>query len=280
MPELPEVETIRRRIASGVVGRTVASVECHDSRLQSRQAIGPQIEGQSVLEVGRRGKYLLFFLTGDVVLVSHMRMTGNWALEVGGDDRYVRVRIDFTDGSCLSYVDIRRFGTLEVFLNRDAEAFLGSRLGPEPLGKTFTSDFLNTALQRRTAAIKSVLLDQKVVAGMGNIYADEVLFRSRLHPSTPAYAVRRDEVHALKLAIRETLKCSISEQAKADFSSIGIPGMYGEGRRKLAVYGRMGQPCIVCGTMISKDQIAGRGTCFCRKCQAVGRTRGRRVRDK
>jgi formamidopyrimidine-DNA glycosylase len=209
-----------------------------------------------------------------------MRMTGNWTLEVGGDDRYVRVRVDLSDGSCLSYVDIRRFGTLEVFLNRDAEAFLGSRLGPEPLGKTFTSDFLSAALQKRTAAIKSVLLDQKVVAGMGNIYADEVLFRSRLHPSTPAYAVRHDEVRALEMAIRKTLKCSILQQAKADFASIGMPGKYGEGRRKLAVYGRMGQPCIVCGTTISKDQIAGRGTCFCRKCQAVGRSRGRRRQAK
>jgi formamidopyrimidine-DNA glycosylase len=264
MPELPEVETYRARLEPRLVGRTFSRVSVHDHRLTmplEPDEVEAELEGERVASVERRGKYLLIRFESGLALVVHLRMTGGFPESPASHERAV---IDLDDGTGLTYRDVRRFGTWHVLPPAELEEYLAVRLGPEPLGPRFTPRFLAERLARRRAPLKAVLLDQRVVAGMGNIYADEALWHARLHPLRPAAELEPEEIAALRRGVRRAFRRGIERQG-ADLGD----GAYPEGsmQEEFRVYGRTVEPCRRCGTPIEKTRVAGRGTHYCPVCQ-------------
>ena len=268
MPELPEVETERGRLAARMVGRRIASAAIDDPRLTRPEEpawIAARLAGERVEAVERRGKYLVVRLEGGEVLLVHLRMTGGFRYEPASHERAV---LELDDGTRIAYRDLRRFGTWLLLDPEEAEAHLAIRLGPEPLGRRFTAAFLAERLRGRRAPIKAAILDQRTVAGLGNIYADESLWHARIHPLRPAGELSSEEVAQLRDGIRRALRLGIRRQG-ADLGD----GAYAGGRmqHEFRVYGRTGEPCDRCGTPIEKTRAGGRGTCYCPTCQpAVG----------
>jgi formamidopyrimidine-DNA glycosylase len=271
MPELPEVETVRRRLLPHLSGRTLAEVEVLDYRLTDPEppaAVAARLQGVRVEALGRRGKYLLLELEDGAALLVHLRMTGNllWlASPPAIAPRFLRARARLDDGSYLAYTDVRRFGTWLV-AEDGAEAWLTGKLGPEPLGDWAATDLART-LTGRKAAIKAALLDQRVVAGVGNIYADEALFAARIHPAAPAGRLSRARVVRLHDAVVAALEAGIAAQG-ASIRDFRTPdGGYGSAQERFAVYGRAGEPCERCGALLRRTVIAQRGTVYCPRCQ-------------
>jgi formamidopyrimidine-DNA glycosylase len=264
MPELPEVETYRTQLEPRLLGRTFERVRVHDHRLTmplEPHEVEVELEGERVAAVERRGKYLVIRFESGLALVVHLRMTGGFPETTATHERAV---IDLDDGTGVSYRDVRRFGTWHVLGPADAEEYLTARLGPEPLGPRFTTRFLAGRLARRRAPLKAVLLDQRVVAGMGNIYADEALWHARLHPLRPGFDLVPDEIAALRRGIRRALRRGIERQG-ADLGDGAYPA--GSMQEEFRVYGRTGEPCPRCGMPIEKTRVAGRGTHYCPSCQ-------------
>jgi formamidopyrimidine-DNA glycosylase len=264
LPELPEVETERSRLAARIEGRRLASARIDDERLtrpDDPAATAARLEGRRVEEVGRRGKYLVVRLDDGQVLLVHLRMTGGFRY---GPATHERAVLELDDGSRIAYRDLRRFGTWLLLEPEEAEAHLARRLGPEPLGRGFTTAYLTGRLAHRKAPVKAAILDQKTVAGLGNIYADESLWHARIHPLRPAGGLDAEEVAALREGIRKALRLGIRRQG-ADLGD----GAYAGGRmqHEFRVYGRLGEPCERCGTPIEKTRAGGRGTWFCPGCQ-------------
>jgi formamidopyrimidine-DNA glycosylase len=277
MPELPEVETVKRRLAPHLEGRTLASVTILDVRLtapEPPEAVAAALEGDTVERLDRRGKYLLVRLETGRVLAVHLRMTGNllWQVDPDGPEpAFLRARALLDDGSLLRYTDVRRFGTWRLYPalpeESTADAVLGRKLGPEPLGDAFDPSFLRRRLAARDAPIKAALLDQSVVAGLGNIYVDEALWRVRLHPLTPARRVRGARLAELCAAVREVLEEGIAAQGASIRDYRTPDGGYGSAQERFAAYGRDGEPCPRCGTPLERTVVAQRGTHFCPSCQ-------------
>jgi formamidopyrimidine-DNA glycosylase len=267
VPELPEVETIRAQLAPRLEGRTLSRVEILDPRLTRPHdlfEVAEELEGDRVLAVERRGKYLVFRLESGLSLLVHLRMTGGFGFLPTTHERAV---LELDDGSRIAFRDVRRFGTWLVLEDADAVGYLSGKNGPEPLGPGFTTRWLAENLARRRAPLKAVLLDQRVVAGLGNIYADEALWRARVSPLRPANEVARPEVRRLQRAIRAALDAGIERQGStlSDYRTpAGEPGSMQE---EFRVYGREGEPCPRCRTPISKTRVGGRGTWFCPRCQ-------------
>jgi formamidopyrimidine-DNA glycosylase len=264
LPELPEVETYRARLEPRLLGRTFARVRVHDYRLTmplDPAEVEVELTGERVAAVERRGKYLVIRFGSGLALVVHLRMTGGFPETPATHER---AAIDLDDGSCLSYRDVRRFGTWHVLAPADLDEYLAARLGPEPLGPRFTTRFLAKRLGRRRAPLKAVLLDQRVVAGMGNIYADEALWHARLHPLRPAFELDATEVASLRRGVRRALQRGIERQG----ANLG-DGAYPQGsmQEEFRVYGRTGEPCRRCRAPIEKTRVAGRGTHYCPVCQ-------------
>jgi formamidopyrimidine-DNA glycosylase len=271
VPELPEVETVRRRLLPHLSGRTLAEVEVLDYRLTDPEppdAVAARLRGARVETLGRRGKYLLFELADGAALAVHLRMTGNllWLSSPPTvAPPFLRARALLDDGSFLGYTDVRRFGTWRV-AEDGAEALLAGKLGPEPLGDWGAAD-LARALAGRRAAVKAAILDQRVVAGVGNIYADEALFAARIHPASPAGRLSRTRVARLHEAVRDALQAGIDAQG-ASIRDFRTPdGGYGSAQERFAAYGRGGEPCERCGTPLRRTVIAQRGTTYCPRCQ-------------
>jgi formamidopyrimidine-DNA glycosylase len=267
LPELPEVETIRARLAPRLEGRTLARVEILDPRLTRPYdlfEVTEELEGDLVTAVERRGKYLLLRLESGLALVVHLRMTGSFGFVPTSHERAV---LELDDGSRLVYRDVRRFGTWLVLEDGDLEPYLRAKNGPEPLESRFTSRWLGSQLARRRAPLKAVLLDQRVVAGLGNIYADEALWRARVNPLRPANELLPDEVGRLHRAIRSALRAGIGRQGSTLRDYATPDGAPGSMQEEFRVYGRDGLPCRRCGTTIAKARVAGRGTWFCPRCQ-------------
>jgi len=269
MPELPEVETIRRHLAPSVEGRTLTRVEVLDPRwtLPLRpEAVTDAVEGRRVERLGRRGKYLVWELAGDVFLLLHLRMTGT--LLLARDAPYARVRFHLDDGTTLVFSDPRRFGTGELALGRPAlEAFLGARLGVEPFAPAFTVEHLRALARGSRAPIKAFLLDQRKIAGVGNIYADEALHRARIHPLRPAGTLKRAQLAALRDAVVAALAAGV-EAKGATIDDFRHPdGVQGSFQDEFLVHLRAGEPCPRCGTLVRKLVVAGRGTYVCERCQ-------------
>lgn len=267
MPELPEVETIRAQLAPRLEGRVLARVEILDPRLTRPYdlfEVAEELEGGRVRAVERRGKYLVFRLESGLSLLVHLRMTGSFGFLPTSHERAV---LELDDGSRIAFRDVRRFGTWLVLEDTDALGYLSGKNGPEPLGPAFTTRWLAASLAGRRAAVKAVLLDQRVVAGLGNIYADEALWRARLSPLRPANEVKSAEVRRLQRAIRAALDAGIERQGST-LSDYRTPdGEAGSMQDEFRVYGREGKPCPRCRTPIAKTRVGGRGTWFCPRCQ-------------
>lgn len=275
MPELPEVETVRTRLEPLLAGRRLERVAILDPRLtrpEPPDAVSARLEGGRVDGVRRRGKYLVIDLEGGRHLLVHLRMTGSFrhtAGSVPGPDDHARAVVELDDGGRLVYRDVRRFGTWSVLERGELDAYLGERLGPEPLGPGFTAAALRRALAGRRAPVKAALLDQRTVAGIGNIYADEALWLARLHPLAAAGELGPGDVARLARAIRRVLRAGI-ERHGATLRDYRAPdGASGSMQEEFRVYSRGGAPCPRCGTPIAKARVAGRGTWLCPTCQIV-----------
>jgi formamidopyrimidine-DNA glycosylase len=269
MPELPEVETIRAQLAPRLEGRVLERVEILDPRLTRPNdlfEVAEELEGDRVLAVERRGKYLVLRLQSGLALLVHLRMTGSFGYEPASHERAV---VELDDGTRLVYRDVRRFGTWLVLEDVDLEPYLAAKNGPEPLGPRFTSAWLAAQLARRRAPLKAVLLHQRVVAGLGNIYADEALWRARLSPLRPANGLDGDEVGRLQRAIRAALRTGIERQGSTLRDYATPDGSAGSMQDEFRVYGQEGEPCPRCGTQIAKGRVGGRGTWYCPRCQPL-----------
>jgi formamidopyrimidine-DNA glycosylase len=270
VPELPEVETIRRNLAPHLEGRRVESLEILDARWCRPLApaeLSAAVEGRVVERLSRRGKYLIAELEGDVFLLMHLRMTGTLLIDPPGAPPHTRVwwRI----GDCrLAFVDPRRFGTGELALGPEAlEAFFDARLGPEPFSEEFTAASLHALTRASRAPIKAFLLDQRKLAGVGNIYADEALFRARVHPLRPANRLTRAQAAALRDAVLASLQAGIDAKG-ATIDDFRDPyGVQGSFQDQFLVHLREGEPCPDCGRAVRKLRAAGRGTYVCESCQ-------------
>jgi formamidopyrimidine-DNA glycosylase len=270
MPELPEVETIASALRHGgrtnppVVGRRIEGVHLLWERTLAAPAPAEflaRLPGQTILNVDRRGKFLLFQLARDWLLL-HLRMSGDiWVepLEAPLAPHH-RLLLDLDAGLRLAFNDTRKFG--RVWLVRDPGEVV-SGLGPEPFSLEFSPDYLQQQLQGRRRQIKPVLLDQSVVAGLGNIYTDEALFLARLHPQAEAAALARPDIERLWAGIRQALTEGLQHQG----ASIDWVYRGGNFQNYFRVYDRAGQPCTVCGTPIKKIVVGQRGTHFCPSCQ-------------
>ncbi len=277
MPELPEVETIRRQLTDVAVGRGIARMRVYDALLVSPDSpnrVRRAVEGQRIERVARRGKYLLVTLDSGDTLAMHLRMTGRLhhsPTGVAPADAHRRARFELDDGATLDFSDTRRFGRVWIVPadHADPRGYWDARLGVEPLERQFTAARLGQLLARRTAPIKASILDQRLIAGVGNIYADEALFQAGVHPTRPAGSLDGDEVAALRDAIRDRLRAGIrSGGASIDRyrDTIGRPGTMQD---MLRVHRHEGDPCPRCATTVVKTRVAGRGTYFCPTCQPV-----------
>lgn len=277
MPELPEVETIRRDLVGLLRGRRITRVAIHPGgeRLavtHSPREIEEALRGRRVEELGRHGKYLLLHLDDGRTWVVHLRMTGS-LVHVPSDaepHRFERARIDLDDGTSLQFNDLRKFGTWHL-VHEVIEAMPAS--GPDALSEAFSVPWLRSRLAKRTAPVKALLLDQRVAAGVGNIYADEALWIARVHPETPGGRLSSARVARLHAAILETLHDSLGDRGSS-FSDYR-DGLGGEGLHhvRVHVFRREGQPCERCGSTIEKSRVAGRGTHLCPRCQRLPRER-------
>jgi len=277
MPELPEVETIRRQLAPLVEGRTLVRLEILDprwSRPLAPQKLTDAIEGRRIERLGRRGKYLVWSLAGDVHLAQHLRMTGAVLCEPRPDPPHVRVRLELRPKRRLVIVDPRRFGTGELLLGGDAlEAFFAARLGVGPFDEGFTPEHLRALARGRVAPIKALLLDQRRIAGVGNIYADEALFRAGVHPLRPAGRLSREQYARLRETVIAVLREGIDARGATIDDFRHVDGVRGSFQDRFLVHRRAGEPCPRCGRTIVKMVVAGRGTYVCEACQPRPRRR-------
>jgi formamidopyrimidine-DNA glycosylase len=282
MPELPEVETIRCQLAPHLEGRTILDVEILDPRWTrpiAPEEVADQLRGARIEDVGRSGKYLVWTLSDDRYLLLHLRMTGTLLFDPAVEPLHTRVRFEFDDDHRLVYVDPRRFGTANLVFGGPAlDAYLGARLGIEPFTSEFTAEHLRRLARGRTVPIKTFLLDQKRIAGVGNIYADEALFRARIHPLRPAGRLTRSEWERLRDAIEDALAAGIEAKGASIDDFRHVDGARGSFQDRFLVHRREGEPCPRCGGTIRKIVVGGRGTYVCEECQRKPRARRRAAR--
>jgi len=300
VPELPEVETVCRQLEPELQGRKIEALEVLDARWcrpVSPRTLERAIAGTRIERLGRRGKYLLLALEGEHTLVMHLRMTGNLVLVEGerrldpsegmrlyegersASERYMRARFRLDDGRQLWFTDPRRFG--EAFLIEDAkleERF--AKLGVEPLSDDFTPEALGEAAAGRTAPLKSFLLDQSRVAGVGNIYADEALFRARLHPLSPAGSMKPEHLGAIRDAVVAALEAGIERGGASIDDYRDGRGEKGAMQDEFLVHTREGEECPRCGGTIARIVVGGRSTYFCPGCQVRLRRKPKRRRSR
>jgi formamidopyrimidine-DNA glycosylase len=267
MPELPEVETIRRRLAPVLDGRTVADVGVSDDTVsdQSAAELRRLAAGRRVVAVRRRGKYLAIDL-GEVWFIVHLRMTGQLLFKREEGGRRPRLVLTFDPPLTLFFYDTRRFGRVWA-VRRERVAGFFAEMGVEPLEAGFTVTRLRELLDARRQPLKAFLLDQRRIAGVGNIYADEALFRAGLHPLRAAGAVGARGAQRLHDALIETLELGIANAGSSVDTFVDPEGASGTFQELLNVYQRTGEPCHVCGTPIERTVVSGRGTHFCPRCQ-------------
>ena len=270
MPELPEVETIRRHLAPHLEGRRLQRLEVLDARWCAPVAgaeVSAALEGRELERLSRRGKYLVFELSDEVFLHVHLRMTGTLLLDPGEAPAHSRVRFAFP-GHELVFVDPRRFGTGELAIGHHAhEAFFAARLGLEPFDPEFTAQHLRSLTRRSRAPIKAFLLDQTKVAGVGNIYADEALFRARIHPLRPANRLTLAQCVLLRDAVIASLEAGIEAKGASIDDFRDPDGVQGSFQDRFLIHLREGEPCLECGRPVRKLRAAGRGTYVCERCQ-------------
>ncbi|HEU4979107.1 MAG TPA: bifunctional DNA-formamidopyrimidine glycosylase/DNA-(apurinic or apyrimidinic site) lyase [Solirubrobacteraceae bacterium] len=280
MPELPEVETIRRRLAPHVEGRRLDVLEVLDARWclpLAPEDLQDALEGRTIERLSRRGKYLVWELEDEAFLLAHLRMTGNMLYDPPAEVPYVRVVFRLGDGHEVRFTDPRRFGTGELALGGETlETFFAQRLGVEPLSGEMTGESLARLARGRRAPVKAFLLDQRNVAGVGNIYADEALFRAKVHPLRAAGSLKRAQWDAIAGGVRAALEAGLGAGGASIDDFRHPDGARGEFQDEFLVHRRRGEPCPQCGAEIVKFVAAGRGTYACERCQPRPRTRGPR----
>jgi formamidopyrimidine-DNA glycosylase len=269
MPELPEVETIKNELRPLLVGRTIVGVEvgwegCVDQ--PSMEEFCDQIEGRGIDDVRRRGKFLVFTLSGDRTLLVHLRMTGQLLVKEATTpwETHARLSLRLDDGRELRFVNKRKFGRL--YLVAEPQEVLGD-LGPEPLEEGFGAEGFRALFRNRRGMIKPLLLNQRFLAGLGNIYADEALFEARLHPQRKADSLTSDELTRLYYAIHEVLRQGIEDGGTSLTDYVLPDGGEGRHQEQLLVFRRAEEPCPRCGTTIERVVVGGRGTFICPRCQ-------------
>ncbi|TMD52196.1 MAG: bifunctional DNA-formamidopyrimidine glycosylase/DNA-(apurinic or apyrimidinic site) lyase [Chloroflexi bacterium] len=273
MPELPEVETLATDLRPLVVGRRVTGVDLRFPtivRHPEPEAFARDLPGQTIEALERRGKYLLLRLGGGAVFVVHLGMTGQLLHKLPEDPSrpHTHAVLDLDNGTQLRYSDVRRFGRLLLGTEEDLVAARKlPRLGPEPLAPEFTARELYRRLHGRRAPLKVLLLDQSVLAGVGNIYADESCYRARIRPDRPAGRLSMERVKRLHAAVRESLQMGIDNRGSSVDDYVDLYGAKGRQQEELQVYGRGGKPCFNCGRPLTLVRIGGRATVFCRRCQ-------------
>jgi formamidopyrimidine-DNA glycosylase len=273
MPELPEVETFATDLRPLVTGRTITAVEVRFPKMvrhPEAEAFARDLPGRRVVALERRGKYLVFRLDNGAVLIVHLGMTGQLLHKLPEDPArphtHVVLRLD--NGTELRYSDPRQFGRLLLGTEEELVAARAlPRLGPEPLDPAFTARDLHRRLAGRRAPLKMLLLDQAILAGVGNIYADEACFRARIRPDRPAGRLSAVRVKRLHGAIRDSLELGIANRGSSVDDYVDVYGAKGRQQEQLQVYGRGGEPCLGCGSPLTLIRLGGRATVFCRRCQ-------------
>ena len=278
MPELPEVETIRSHLAPFVEGHRLERLEILDPRWcdpAPPETLDDAVRGRRIEKVGRRGKYLIWTFEDEVHLIMHLRMTGNLLIIGVQQPPHTRVLFPLDSGETLAFTDPRRFGTGIVALGDKArDDYFAARLGVEPLSPEFTTEALQAQARNRKQPVKAFLLTQERLAGVGNIYADEALFKARIHPQRPVGTLKRAQLDALRQAVIESLEAGIDARGASIDDFRNPDGAEGTFQTRFQVHLREGEPCIRCGTTIKKMRAAGRGTYVCEKCQPRPRRRG------
>jgi formamidopyrimidine-DNA glycosylase len=280
MPELPEVETIRRQLAPHLEGRTIVEVEILDprwTRPTPPEWVEVELRGARVERLSRRGKYLIWSLDRDRHLLMHLRMTGALLFDPDPEPLHTRVRFVLDGGDRLVYVDPRRFGTGHLLPGAAArDAYLAARLGVEPLTPDFTLEHLRRITRGRRAPIKAFVLDQRQIAGVGNIYADEALFQAGIHPLRATGTLTRAQLQRLREAIEAALSAGIEAKGATIDDFRHVDGARGSFQDRFLVHLRAGEACPRCGGPIRKIVVAGRGTYVCEHCQPRPRPRAAR----
>ncbi len=297
MPELPEVETIRRDLTAAIIGRRIAALNLLSPKSAKNDAAFfiNFLVGREFDEINRFGKLLALRLkkkkgeSDNYFLLIHLKMTGQLILEasgkklagghslsdssftaaIGGElpNKHTRVIIKFSGGGKLFFNDLRKFGYLKIVSQPELDRIVAAGYGPEPLTSSFTLKHLELTLKKRQTNIKALLLNQKLVAGLGNIYVDESLFISGIRPDRIASSLRALEIKKLYQAVNKVIKLAITNRGTTFSNYVDSAGKKGNFSRLLKVYGRGGQPCFKCRQVITKRKLAGRGTHFCENCQ-------------
>jgi formamidopyrimidine-DNA glycosylase len=279
MPELPEVETIRRQLAPHLEGRTIVRAEILDfrwTRPDDPRAVAASLGGAVVQRLERYGKYMDWALSGDRHLLVHLRMTGALLFDPAVDPPHTRVRFELNAGHRLVYIDPRRFGTGHLMQStEERDEYLAARIGVEPFSAAFTTAYLREAARGRKAPIKAFVLDQRRIAGVGNIYADEALFRAQIHPLRPAGRLTMPQMAALRDAIEASLQAGIDAKGASIDDFRHIDGARGSFQDRFLIHLRAGEPCVRCGAIVRKIVVGGRGTYVCETCQPRPRSRPR-----
>jgi formamidopyrimidine-DNA glycosylase len=271
MPELPEVETVKNELAPHIIGNTIISITPVWAGIIKGipvEEFTERVSGQKITALSRHGKYLLFHLSSGDKLVIHLKMTGSLILNASEPPQYTRAVIHLDNGQNIYFRDPRKFGVLKLI--KDVSEVV-SKLGPEPFDSEFTVKVLTERLKNRTSPIKALLLDQKFLAGVGNMYADEALFAAGIHPARISGSLTTEEIKRLHRAIRRVLKAGISNKGASIVTYYHPDGSTGTAHFQFNVAHGMREMCTVCGTKIKRIVIRGRGTYFCPKCQPEGK---------
>lgn len=273
MPELPEVETIKRTLERFVLGKTIDAITVQWPKIIKHPDDIIHFEqllvGETIRKMGRHGKFLLFYFD-DVVLVSHLRMEGKYRVVDKNEpmDKHTHVIFHFTDGTELRYNDVRKFGTMHVFpIGTELTVAPLQTLGPDPFHPTYTKPYVKEKLLKTTRFIKAALLDQTIIAGLGNIYVDEVLFLAKVHPERRSNTLTEKELDAIFYYAYEVLDKAVMQGGTTIRSYVDGEGEMGMFQQQLFAYGQEDEPCKHCNDVIVKIKVAGRGTHYCPTCQ-------------
>ena len=274
MPEMPEVETVRRTLLPLIKGKTIKEVTVWYPKIITGDAkeFAKQLTGKKIENIDRYAKYLLIRLSDNLTIVSHLRMEGKYRLVKINTkkDKHDHVQIVFKDNSALRYNDVRKFGRMQLIKTGTEREKTGiGKLGVEPNSAPFTVSYLQNGLARKKKNIKNTLLDQSIVAGLGNIYVDEVLWETKIHPLSQANTIPAEKISQLHDNINSLIELAIAERGTTIHTYLDANGKTGGFQKMLQVYGHKGEPCVRCGTPLEKIKVNGRGTTFCPKCQVI-----------
>ncbi|QIL46432.1 DNA-formamidopyrimidine glycosylase [Vagococcus coleopterorum] len=280
MPELPEVEAVRIGLEQLVLNKTIQSVDVYWPRIIEKPEVDEfklMLQGETITGLERRGKFLIIRLT-HYDLISHLRMEGKYEFseESASLQKHAHVVFNFQDGSSLSYLDVRKFGRMALIEKGTATDYAGiKKLGPEPVVEEFLLDPFAVGLKKSGKAIKPLLLEQKLVTGLGNIYVDEALFQAQIHPEQPADTLTKKEVTILHQAIIDVLGRAVEAGGTTIRTYKNALGEAGKFQTALKAYGQTGEPCEYCGGPIAKKKVAQRGTHYCPNCQQLKRRKSK-----